>query len=81
MNELVIMNRKQNIGDTITIQEKVISFLIVLWPILNIYGIRGDSIGFGDCIIIPYCLYLFFVHIRKYRYIEFSYFLFFLYAC
>ena len=30
MNELVIMNRKQNIGDTITIQEKVISFLIVL---------------------------------------------------
>lgn len=29
MNELVIMNRKQNIGDTITIQEKVISFLIV----------------------------------------------------
>ena len=77
MNELVIKHRKQNISDTITIQEKIISFLIVLWPILNIYGIGGDSIGFGDCVIIPYCLYLFIVNIRKYRYIVFSYFLFF----
>ena len=58
--------------------EKIVSVLVVIWPILNIYGIMGDAIGLGDIIVLPIVFGLFLKHKNRFKYVKWNYFWFFI---
>lgn len=58
--------------------EKIIAVLLVFWPILNIYGLKGDIVGVGDVIILPIALYLFVSRRHEFSKQSYNYFLFFI---
>ena len=72
-------NRLFPIEDSEPFYKKIFAWLLVLWPILNIYGLFTVYFGIGDLIIIPVSLYLFVVKkIYRNKGNFFSYFTFFI---
>lgn len=58
--------------------EKIISLLLAIWPLLNIYGFAGDTIGIGDIIVLPTALFLFVTRISRFGKLNYNYFSFFI---